>query len=143
MILLDTNVISEALRPRPDPCVDSWLKQQNPEGLYISTIALAEMRFGIAILPEGRKKDVLHHGLEMKIVPFFIGRILAFDQSASASYALLRAHARTQGLAVAPADAYIAAIAHTHGMTVATRDVAPFLAMALPVINPWEHGNMG
>jgi predicted nucleic acid-binding protein len=137
MILLDTNVISEPLRTAANANVLAWIDAQIIETLYLSTISLAELRFGIAALPEGRRRDALHLGLEQRILPLFAGRILAFDEPASQSYATLRARARVAGQAVAPADGYIAAIAATHGFAVATRDTSPFEASGLAVINPW------
>lgn len=137
MILLDTNVISEPLKVSGDLNVLDWIDAQSIETLYLSTISLAELRFGIAALPEGRRRDTLHASLEGRVLPLFIGRILPFDEPASSAYATLRAHARSVGLAIAPADGYIAAIAATHALTVATRDTAPFEAAGVPVINPW------
>jgi predicted nucleic acid-binding protein len=137
MILLDTNVISEPLRAAGDANVLAWIDAQIIETLYLSTISLAELRFGIAVLPEGKRKDILHFSLEQRVLPLFAGRILAFDNAASQSYATLRARARVDGLAIAPADGYIAAIAATHGFAVATRDTSPFEAAGLTVINPW------
>ena len=137
MILLDTNVVSEPLKATGDPNVLAWIDEQIIETLYLSTISLAELRFGIAVLPEGKRRDTLHHSLEQRILPLFAGRILFFDDSASKFYATLRARARLEGLAIAPSDGYIAAIAAAHGLTVATRDMSPFDAAGLAVINPW------
>ena len=137
MILLDTNVISEPLRAAGDANVLAWIDAQIIETLYLSTISLAELRFGIAVLPEGKRKDTLHFSLEQRVLPLFAGRILAFDDPASQSYATLRTRARVAGQAIAPADGYIAAIAATHGFAVATRDTSPFEAAGLTVINPW------
>lgn len=137
MILLDTNVISEPLRVAGDANVLAWIDAQIIETLYLSTISLAELRFGVAVLPEGKRKDTLHFSLEQRVLPLFAGRILAFDDPASQSYATLRTRARVAGQAIAPADGYIAAIAATHGFAVATRDTSPFEAAGLTVINPW------
>ena len=137
MILLDTNVISEPLKTAGNANVLAWIDEQIIETLYLSTISLAELRFGIAALPEGKRRDTLHFSLEQRVLPLFAGRILPFDDPASQSYAILRSHARTAGLAIAPADGYIAAIAATHGFAVATRDTSPFDAAGLTVINPW------
>ena len=137
MILLDTNVISEPLRRGSDNNVLLWIDAQAVETLYLSTISLAELRFGIAALPTGKKREALHASLEQRILPLFAGRILSFDAPASQTYALLRARARAEGKAIAPTDGYIAAIATLHGLTVATRDTAPFEAAGLTVINPW------
>lgn len=138
MILLDTNVISEPLRQSGDKNVLRWMDAQTVETLYLSTISLAELRFGIAVLPAGKKKEGLHASLEQRILPLFAGRILSFDAPASQAYSLLRARARAEGKAIAPTDGYIAAIATLQGLMVATRDTAPFVAAGLTVINPWE-----
>ena len=138
MILLDTHVISESLKFAGDARVLAWLDAQLIESLYVSTISLAELRFGIAALPAGKRKDTLHNSLQQRILPLFHGRILPFDEAASETYGVLRAHARAQGKAIATADGYIAATAIHHGLMVATRDTAPFEAAGLKVINPWD-----
>ena len=138
MILLDTNVISEPIKLTGDARVLAWLDAQLIESLYVSTISLAELRFGIAALPAGKRKDTLHNSLQQRILPLFNGRILPFDEAASETYGVLRARARAQGKAIATADGYIAATAIHHGLMVATRDFAPFEAAGLKVINPWE-----
>ncbi|MEY4980496.1 MAG: plasmid stability protein StbB [Pseudomonadota bacterium] len=138
MILLDTNVVSEPLKLSADTAVLAWIDAQLIETLYLSTISLAELRFGIAALPPGKRRDTLHTSLEQRILPLFSGRILAFDEAASNAYAVLRARARLEGKAIATADGYIAAIAMTHGLIVATRDTGPFEAAGLKVINPWK-----
>jgi predicted nucleic acid-binding protein len=106
--------------------------------LYLSTISLAELRLGIAALSPDKRRDTLHTSLEQRILPLFAGRILPFDATASEAYAALRARARTLGMAIAPAVGYIAAIASSHGLIVATRDTSPFEAAGLTVINPWN-----
>lgn len=141
MILLDTNVVSEPLRLAGDAGVLAWLDAQLIETLYLSAISLAELRFGIAALPPGKRRDTLHTSLEQRILPVFDGRILPFDALASEAYATLRAQARADGIAIAPADGYIAAIAKSHGLMVATRDTGPFEAAGLKVINPWATPN--
>lgn len=138
MILLDTNVVSEPLKLTCDVGVLTWIDAQIIETLYLSTISLAELRFGIAALPSGKRRDTLHASLEQRILPLFAGRILPFDAAASAAYAMLRARVRTEGKAIAPADGYIAATATAHGLIVATRDIGPFVAAGLTVINPWN-----
>jgi predicted nucleic acid-binding protein len=137
MILLDTNVVSEPLKASCDKSVLSWIDEQVIETLYLSTISLAELRFGIAVLPEGKRRDTLFSSLEQQVLPLFAGRILLFDEPASQAYATLRARARNAGQAIATADGYIAAIAVAHGFAVATRDTSPFEAVGLKVINPW------
>lgn len=138
MILLDTNVISEPLKLSGDAGVLNWIDAQSIETLYLSAISLAELRFGIAALPPGKRRETLHTSIEQRILPLFVGRILPFDTATSEAYAELRARARAQGQAIAPADGYIAATAKTHGLMVATRDTGPFEAAGLTVINPWH-----
>ena len=139
MILLDTNVISEPLRASADLNVLAWIDAQVIETLYLSTICLAELRFGIAVLDDGKRKQMLYKSLEQQVLPLFDGRILTFDEPASQAYASIRAKARKSGLAIAPADGYIAAIAHAHGFSVATRDIYPYEAAGVSVINPWNY----
>jgi toxin FitB len=138
MILLDTNVVSEPLRLAPDPAVLAWLDAQNIETLYLAAISLAELRFGIAALPLGKRRDSLHESWERRVVPLFAGRILPFDLAASEAYAQLRARARSAGKAIGTSDGYIAAVAAVNGLMVATRDMAPFEAAGLTVVNPWK-----
>ncbi len=138
MILLDTNVISEPLKLTGDVAVLTWIDAQVIDTLYLSAISLAELRFGIAALAPGKRKDALHTGLEQRILPLFAGRVLSFDTAAAEAYAVLHARARAQGNAIAPADGYIAATAISHGLIVATRDASPFEAAGLTVINPWN-----
>lgn len=140
MILLDTNVLSEPLKPAPDPTVLAWLDAQAIETLYVPTITLAEIRFGIAALPDGKRRAILSQRMEEQILPAFADRILSFGIEATVTYATLRTRARLAGRAIGVADGYIAAIAAEHGFAVATRDTAPFLAAGIPVINPWEAG---
>ena len=137
MILLDTNVVSEPLKAPGDLKVLAWIDAQIIETLYLSAISLAELRFGVAVLPEGKRRDILHQRLEQRVLPLFAGRILSFDAPASDAYATLRSRARAAGKAIAPADGYIAGIAATHGFAVATRDTSPFEAAGVAVINPW------
>lgn len=137
MILLDTNVVSEQLRPNPEPRVLRWLDAQAEDSLFLSAITVAELRTGVAILPEGKRRERLHEELERGILPNFFGRILPFDLDCTPFLAEILAHARRTGRAVALADSYIAAIAARNGLTVATRDTAPFLAAGVPVVNPW------
>ncbi|ALX15430.1 plasmid stability protein StbB [Burkholderia cepacia JBK9] len=137
MILVDTNVMSEPLRREPSAAVIEWLDAQNVETLFLSAISLAELRFGVAGLPEGRRRDWLHQGIEQRVVPLFRGRILPFDDAASKAYASLCARARAAGTALAVVDGHIAATAEANGLIVATRDVAPFEAVGLRVIDPW------
>lgn len=138
MILIDTNVISEPLRVTPEPRVVEWLDNQPLETLYLSVITVAELRYGVARLPAGKRRDSLRERLETQVLPAFAGRILSFDLAATQAYADLMSKAQTAGLAIGLNDGYIAAIATVNGMTVATRDKAPFDAAGVSVINPWS-----
>lgn len=138
MIILDTNVISEPLRPKPGAGVVAWLDAQAPETLYLTTISLAEVRYGIACLPEGRRRQTLHDRFEGEFLPLFHERTLAFDEPATIAYAALRARARALGSPIGDFDALIASIASVTGFTVATRDTAPFEAAGVAVVNPFE-----
>ncbi|MDN7861373.1 type II toxin-antitoxin system VapC family toxin [Burkholderia cepacia] len=137
MILVDTNVISEPLRREPNAAVIEWLDAQNVETLFLAAIGLAEIRLGVAVLPEGRRREWLHQSIEQRVLPLFRGRILPFDDAASKAYASLRARARAAGVAIAPSDGFIAGTAEANGLIVATRDVTPFEAMGIRVIDPW------
>lgn len=140
MIVLDTNVVSEPLRAAAAPAVIAWLDRQNIETLFLSTISLAELRYGVAALPEGRRKEGLRAALEERILALFGPRVLAFDTAAADAYAVIRARARAAGKTIGASDGYIAATAAAHGFAVATRDTGPFEAAGVPLINPWEAG---
>ena len=136
MILLDTNVVSETMKPAPSQMVQRWLDEQAAETLYLSSVTIAEAMFGIRTMPDGKRKQGLAEALDVWI-GLFEGRILPFDLDASKAYATLMAAARGSGKAIGTADGYIAATALAHGFSVATRDVSPFEAAGLKVINPW------
>ncbi|WP_110650101.1 type II toxin-antitoxin system VapC family toxin [Salinicola peritrichatus] len=137
MIVLDTNVVSEAMKPKPNPAVRAWLNAQSAETLYLSSVSLAELLFGIAALPDGRRKDILNEALD-GLMELFMGRILPFDTKAARKYAELAVTARTAGRGFPVPDGYIAAIAVSQGYQVASRDTAPFEAAGVDIINPWE-----
>lgn len=137
MILLDTNVISEAMRPRPHAAVQAWLDEQAAETLYLSSVTLAELLFGIGALPAGRRKDALGQMLD-GLLALFGNRVLAFDADAARHYAGLAVAARAAGKGFSTPDGYIAAIGTARGFVVATRDVGPFQAAGVKIINPWQ-----
>lgn len=137
MILIDTNVISELWKAEPYPAVLAWIDAQAVETLYLSAITVAELRFGVATMPEGKRRSIYQDRLEREVLPAFSGRVLPFDLEASQAYAELMARAKSEGKAIGKADGYIAATAAARALTVATRDVAPFQASGLAVINPW------
>lgn len=138
MILLDTNVVSEPLSRAPDTRVVSWIDAQAAETLFLSTITVAELRFGVASLPQGKRRDFLSESLETEILPLFANRVLGFDLPATKAYAELMSRARRAGTAIGVSDGYIAAIAVANAMAVATRDASPFRAAGLTVVDPWD-----
>ena len=137
MILLDTNVISEAMKPTPDDTVRAWLDEQAAETLYLSSVTIAELLFGIGALPAGKRKDRLTEALD-GVMELFADRVLPFDVAAARHYADLAVKARAAGKGFPTPDGYIAAIAASRGFTVATRDTSAFDAAGVAVINPWN-----
>lgn len=136
MILLDTNVVSEAMKPEPDDAVRAWLDDQAAETLYLSSVTVAELMFGIGALPGGKRKDRLAEALE-GVMELFADRILPFDTDAARRYADLAVKARSAGKGFPTPDGYIAAIAAARDFVVATRDTSAFDAAGLQVIDPW------
>ena len=137
MIILDTNVVSEPLRPQPDQNVMAWLDRQVADTLYLTSVNLAELLAGIEKMPLGRRRADLAADMQDLIDQLFGLRILSFDREAARAYARLTALARASGRAILLADAFIAAIASAQSFSVATRDTEPFLAAGVQVINPW------
>lgn len=137
MIALDTNVLSELMSDAPAPCVGAWFLRQPMRTLYVPSVVMGELLHGVAILPAGKRKDKLGRTVE-EWLQKFEGRILPLDTEAARCYAALAARARNAGQTMGLNDAYIAAIAQAHGCAVASRDVLPYQAAGVPVINPWE-----
>ncbi|MDP2882365.1 MAG: type II toxin-antitoxin system VapC family toxin [Azonexus sp.] len=137
MIVLDTNVVSETMKPEPNPAVLAWLNDQVAETLYLSSVTLAELLFGVAAIPAGRRKELLSQTLD-GLLGLFRDRVLPFDIDAARHYAELAVRVRESGRGFPTPDGYIAAIAASRGFIVATRDVSPFQAAGLAVINPWQ-----
>jgi predicted nucleic acid-binding protein len=136
MILLDTNVVSEAMTREPHPRVREWLDAQSAETLFLSSITVAELLFGIGALPTGKRKNALAAALD-DVLDVFAARILPFDTPAARRHAELAVKARAAGTGFPTPDGYIAAIAAAHGFAVASRDVSAFNAAGLTVIDPW------
>ena len=124
------------MKPEPAPAVRKWLDEQAAETLYLSTVTIAELMFGIGALPKGKRKDKLTAALD-GVLELFADRILSFDASAARRYAELAVRACAAGKGFPTPDGYIAAIAASHGFAVATRDTSAFTAAGLTVINPW------
>ncbi len=136
MIVLDTNVISEAMKPEPQASVRDWLDAQAAETLFLSSVTIAELLFGIGELPQGKRRDNLTAALD-GVLALFEGRVLAFDTVAAQRYADLAVKARAAGRGFPAPDGYIAAIAAAHRFAVASRNTSAFHAGGLTVIDPW------
>ena len=140
MIVLDTNVVFEPLRPAPDQAVLDWLDAQEPQTLYMTTVNLAELLAGVELLPAGRRRDALAQVLSTQVVALFGGRVLPLDAEAAEVFAKTCASAQAQGNTMGFADCAIAAIAGAHGFAVATRNTRDFKGAGVEVIDPWAFG---
>lgn len=138
MIIIDTNVISEVVKPGRSQAVVSWLDSQITETLFMTAPGLSELRLGIECLPGGRRKKALSAELDALVANFFGGRILPFDKPAAIEFGVLIAAARAAGRSVSVTDGQIGSIASVHKFSVATRDTAPFIALGVSVIDPWK-----
>ena len=137
MVLLDTNVVSELMRSIPDRTVDSWAAKHAVENLFFSAVGEAELRYGAAIMLEGRRRDRLVSDIERMMRSVFEDRILPFDSSAARAYAWIAANRRRIGRPISQADGQIAAIARSRRLAVATHNVRDFADMGIDVIDPW------
>ena len=137
MIVLDTNVVSELMRPSPAPAVEQWVATRPAASLFFSAVGEAELRYGVAILAAGRRRDALASAIEAMLREDFAGRVLPFDSAAARTYAEIAASRRATGRPVAQADAQIAAIARSRGMALATRNVRDFEGMGIELLDPW------
>ncbi|MBU6189293.1 MAG: PIN domain-containing protein [Betaproteobacteria bacterium] len=137
MIILDTNVISEAIKPQPSQAVQAWFDAQDASTLFLTSVTLAELWYGIGALPAGRRRQSLAKAVD-GLIALFLGRILAFDTDSARHHAASALRARAAGQGLPAPDAYIAAIAAASRYAVATRDAAPFRAAGVAVIDPWQ-----
>lgn len=137
MILLDTNVLSELMRPEPAEPVLAWMRLQSAAELYVSSISYAEIAYGIDLLPEGKRRRALAEQAKGMFTEDFAGRMLSFDPAAASIYAVIAGGRRRAGNPIHPVDAMIAAIARTHGAAIATRD-RDLQGCGVPMVNPWE-----
>ena len=136
-VLLDTNVMSELIRKAPDPAAEAWAAGHALEELFFSAVGEAELRYGAAILPAGRRRATLVSDIEAMLRDAFDDRVLPFDSDAAREYADIAAMRRSVGRTLPPADCQIAAIARSRGMAVATRNVRDFDDIDIEVVNPW------
>jgi toxin FitB len=138
MILLDTNIISEAWRPRPNEAVIAWIDAQPAASLYLCTPVLAELRYGVERMSESPRKERLRGHIEALETEGYRGRILSFDQTAALEFGRITASRERKGRRMEPLDAFIAAIALSQQATLATRDVQDFMDIGLALLNPFE-----
>lgn len=138
MIILDTNVVSELLRPEPEPRVERWLSEQDGLSVYLAAISEAELRYGLAVMPSGKRRTALTDAVDRILREDMAGRILPFDSAAAQSYAIIASTRRAAGRPIMQADCQIAAIAHAHGAPVATRNTPDFEGCGIGLINPWN-----
>jgi toxin FitB len=135
--LIDTNVISEWLKPRPEPRVVAWLAGVDEDRVHISTVTVGELRYGVERLAHGARRkrldEWLHHDLPLR----FEGRILPIDLPVAHAWGSITARRERAGRPISPIDAFIAATAEVHDLTLVTRDVAEFASAARSVLNPW------
>ncbi len=137
MLMLDTNVLSEIMKASPSPKVMEWWSQKSSSDLFISTVTVAEILYGIELLPKGRRQENLRAEAEAVFTRDFDERILPFDEDAARAYSRIASNRRLHGRPISHFDAQIAAIAHSHGAALATRNTADFEGCGLRLINPW------
>lgn len=138
MIILDTNVVSEPMRPRPDARVLAWLDSQPAESLFLTSITVAELWAGIELLPAGKRRTQLHAWVNERVLPMFGGRTLPFDTECAVVFGAVHARARAAGKSVEFSDCALAAIAAHHGFSVATRNLRDFEGTGVDTLDPWS-----
>ena len=137
MILLDTNVLSELIKPRPARRVVAWLDSQPTASLFTTSVTQAEILHGVMLLPLGRRRKAIQEAIVTMFEEDFAGRVLAFDSDAALPYAQIAVERRRAGRPISQFDAQIAAIAQSRGASVATRNVSDFEGCGVAVIDPW------
>ena len=135
--LLDTNVVSEWVKPHPAPTVVEWLSGVDEEGAFLSVVCLAELRRGVDLLGAGRRRQRLEKWLSEDLLDRFHGRILAIDILVADAWGRLTAQAGRAGRTLGTMDGFVAATASAHGLTLVTRNVRDFERLGVEVFNPW------
>ncbi len=138
MIILDTNVVSEFALSVPNTTVSDWIARQPTREMYITAITEAELRYGIEVMPVGRRRTAIALATAGVLQQYFPDRILPFDSAAASEYALIVSTRRAAGAPISQSDAQIAAIARARGAAVATRDVGGFSGCGIEVLDPWR-----
>jgi toxin FitB len=137
--ILDTNVVSEPMRPSPSPAVLAWLSESHERGrLFVTTITVAEILFGIELLPRGKRRDQMLAQAEAAFAEDFAGRVMAFDEDAARAFPEIALRRRAQGKPISDFDAQIAAIARSRDAILATRNTADFEGCGVRLVNPWQ-----
>ena len=137
MLVIDTNVASELMRPAPTPSVAAWIAERDASAMYLTAVSEAELRFGVAILPEGRRRTALEAAMRRWLKIGFADRILPFDSAAARAYAAIAADRRSSGRPIGDADCQIAAISRSRGASLVTRNVRDFEGTGVDVLDPW------
>ena len=140
MLILDTNVASELMRPSPTPSVVAWIAERDAAAMHLTAVSEAELRFGVAILPAGRRRSALEAAMRQWIERGFTERILPFDSAAARAYADIAADRREAGRPIGEADCQIAAISRSRGASLVTRNVRDFEGTGVEVVDPWSTG---
>jgi predicted nucleic acid-binding protein len=135
--LLDTNVISEWIKPHPDRNVVSWLAEVDEDRVFMSVISFAEIRHGVELLPVGRRRERLAHWLAEELPERFEGRILVVDQHIAETWGVIMARGQKIGLTPGSMDAFVAATAETHALTLVTRNIKDFQGIGISLRDPW------
>ena len=136
--LLDTNIISELVKPKPEANVTEWVENTDESLLYLSVLTLGEIRRGIAALPQSRRRATLEAWLDKNLRARFEGRILVIDQEVADRWGLLTSAARNSGIVLPVIDGLLAATALEHNLTLVTRDTGQIPSIGVAVFNPWE-----
>jgi toxin FitB len=138
MILLDTNVISEVMKPAPEALVTAWLNSRNTAELWTSTVVVAEIYSGLDLMPAGKRQRLLFERAEFMFDRFFESRILPFDLPAARAYGAVLKTRQAKGLPIDEMDALLAATALANGSALATRNISHFQSCGIRVLNPWS-----
>jgi hypothetical protein len=137
--LLDTNVVSEWVKPRPDPHVVAWLDEVDEDRVFLSVVTLAELRYGIERLPAGRRRERLDEWLREELPNRFESRVLAIDPAIANAWGTILAQRDRTGRPISIMDAFVAATAEVHGLTLVTRNASDFRPSVKSVFDPWSH----
>lgn len=137
MFVIDTNVVSELMRPEPAPSVATWIAGRDAQEMYLTAVSEAELRYGVAILPAGKRQNALKTAMSRWLDWGFRGRILPFDSAAASIYAEIAAERRRAGKPISEADCQIAAICHSRNAALITRNLRNFVGTGVIIIDPW------